>query len=400
MLSKMNLRTKFSLFLSLVFLSGIVIAGLILWQVLQRRVEEAVTAQGVLIIEAMNAVRTYTSDYVRPLLIEDLYTEPEFIRETVPAYSARTVFTALNDNLKGIDSSSEIKDVFYKEAALNPTNLCDLVDGFEYELLMQMRADPEVDEVSGFRFLEGRRLFYIARPLSIKSEKCLECHTSPEVAPKSLMTSYYGPDSNEQLRPECLENLAMSPVKIADNELPHGFGWQVGETVAAQMIYVPAQEIYQATQRSFLLIMGIFLLMFVGALVILNFFLRMYVIEPVIVLGAVSQKISNDELTEADLEEADMQKITVRQDELGHLAQMVRKMAQEVRDRTQKLKAEIQVLRIEVDKQKQKEQVDEIVETDFFRDLQSKAQDVRRQRKERKKRNPRLPIDRLEDEDE
>ena len=45
--------------------------------------------------------------------------------------------------------------------------------------------------------------------------------------------------------------------------------------------------------------------------------------------------------------------------------------------REQQLKQEIQQLRIEIDDVKRQQQVEEITETDFFRDLKSKAQEIR-----------------------
>ena len=53
---------------------------------------------------------------------------------------------------------------------------------------------------------------------------------------------------------------------------------------------------------------------------------------------------------------------------------MVGKVAQ----REQKLKQQVAELQIMIDETKRQEQVSEIVDTDFFRDLQAKAQRIRR----------------------
>jgi GAF domain-containing protein len=45
--------------------------------------------------------------------------------------------------------------------------------------------------------------------------------------------------------------------------------------------------------------------------------------------------------------------------------------------REQTLRQEIQQLRIEIDAVKREQQVEEIIETDFFRDLQTKAKEMR-----------------------
>jgi hypothetical protein len=52
--------------------------------------------------------------------------------------------------------------------------------------------------------------------------------------------------------------------------------------------------------------------------------------------------------------------------------------------RESSLRQEIQQLRIEIDEAKRKQQVSEIVDTDFFQDLQSKALSIRSRRSKQK----------------
>ena len=69
--------------------------------------------------------------------------------------------------------------------------------------------------------------------------------------------------------------------------------------------------------------------------------------------------------------------IARRTDEIGQLARVFDRMAQQVYSREQKLKQQVRDLRIEIDETKRKKQVQEIVETDFFQDLTAKAQKLR-----------------------
>lgn len=64
-------------------------------------------------------------------------------------------------------------------------------------------------------------------------------------------------------------------------------------------------------------------------------------------------------------------------DEVGQLARVFSRMAVEVQAREQKLKQEIQKLKIEIDEKKRAKEVNEIVDTEYFRDLQKKAKDMR-----------------------
>src|SRR5688572_3347063 len=342
-MSKLNLSTRFTLILSGVFLVGIAIGGTAYWRALQGRAQDEIAAQGTLLIETMNAVRGYTSTHVRPLLADQLADSPEFISETVPAFSARTVF----ENFRGqLDFSTYL----YKEAALNPTNPLDTADEFEANLLNQFYSGESSEEVSGYRDLNGENLFYIARPLKIGSESCLECHSTPDKAPASLIATY------------------------GDKG---GFGWALDEVIAVQVIYVPAEEVFNAALQTFSLVMGVFVITFAIVILLINFLLRNYVIQPVNVLSGLANKISADENFSTDLESTSLQSITKRPDELGNLAQVFRKMATDVQERTLKLKEQVKELIIKIDQIRRNEQVSEITESDFFTDLQKRASELR-----------------------
>ncbi len=343
-MQNMKLGTKFTLLLSVVFVVGVLASGLVLWQVLQQQAQEQVTMRGEMLLQAMNSVRGYTSHNVRPLLEDELYTSPEFISETVPAFSARTVF----ENFRQDDHYSRF---LYKEASANPTNLLDLADTFETELLQKLEQNPDAPQIAGFRRLDSEDVYYIAQPMVLTDESCLACHGEAAAAPENMLAKYG-----------------------AEN----GFGWQINDVIAAQIIYVPAAEVFNTAMRSFLLVMSIFVLTFMLIIVLINYLLRRYVIEPVGTMGVLAGKISTDDVSDADIEGDDITAITGRADELGEMARLFQKMAREVLQRTRNLKNQVQELRIEIDEIKRKKQVQEVVETDFFQDLQRKAQQMRK----------------------
>jgi HAMP domain-containing protein len=64
-------------------------------------------------------------------------------------------------------------------------------------------------------------------------------------------------------------------------------------------------------------------------------------------------------------------------DEIGVLADVFLRMTEKVDVREQNLRREVQSLRIEIDEGKRAQQVQEIVDTDFFRELQARAQQMR-----------------------
>lgn len=64
-------------------------------------------------------------------------------------------------------------------------------------------------------------------------------------------------------------------------------------------------------------------------------------------------------------------------DEIGVLSEVFEAMTAKVRGREQALQRTVMELRIEIDESKRSQQVQEIVDTDFFRDLQAKATQLR-----------------------
>lgn len=64
-------------------------------------------------------------------------------------------------------------------------------------------------------------------------------------------------------------------------------------------------------------------------------------------------------------------------DEIVKLADVFAVMADKVRQREQSLKRQVETLKIEIDETKRKKQVSEIADSDFFRELQAKARDMR-----------------------
>ncbi len=76
-------------------------------------------------------------------------------------------------------------------------------------------------------------------------------------------------------------------------------------------------------------------------------------------------------------EPAALDGVAERDDALGKLARIFQRMAREVAARERALKQEVRQLRIEIDEAKATRQVAEITETDYFRELQRKADALR-----------------------
>jgi CheY-like chemotaxis protein len=73
-----------------------------------------------------------------------------------------------------------------------------------------------------------------------------------------------------------------------------------------------------------------------------------------------------------------LETVAARDDALGGLARTFARMADEVRAREARLQAEVRELQIEIDSGRQSTKVAEITGSDYFKDLRSRAADLRR----------------------
>lgn len=357
MLSKFKLGTKFTVLLLVVFIVGSTLGGIVLSKALQRRAEAQVAAEGLMLMQTISAVREYTNLSITPLLTAAENPE-EFIREEVPSFAAKQVFLQL---LKTKGSANQGKGhILYKEAVLNPTNPEDQADSFELELIQQFSSNDSTTDLSGFRKLSDKGLvFYSASPLSINSESCLRCHGVPDDAPKA-MVEMYGREN--------------------------GFGWELNSVLGTQVVYVPAAEVFQSARRAFSSIIGIFIGVFLIAILAINWLLNPTVLRPLQYLAKLSRKLGAGDIEEQNnLQASETQQLTQvarRGDELGQLARIFQHMVSEVLAREQSLKSKIQELTIMIDQSRRAREVAEITDNEEFRALQERAKELRKRRQD------------------
>jgi protein-histidine pros-kinase len=250
----MKLILKFNLAFVAIFLIGLGVAGYTSNQLLQQNAREEILQNARLVMETALATRAYTSSQVGPLL--DTQMKYAFLPQSIPAYSAAEVLGGVR---------RKFSDYAYKEATLNPTNPRNRAVEWETDIVNQFRRGYEQGEIIGERETPTGRSLYIARPIQIKDPACLVCHSTVEVAPKT-MVDRYGP--------------------------ANGFGWQLNEIIGAQVVSVPTAVPTQratAAYRTFMLsLTGVFI--FIG--IALNLMLLALVIQPVTKLSKLADQVS------------------------------------------------------------------------------------------------------------
>ena len=250
----MGLRLKYNIVLALACLLGFGAAGGISYVIVQRFAQEEIKQSINMVHANANAVRYYTLNSITPLLSED--NDILFLPETVTSFAARSVFASVQE---------QFPDYSYKEAALNPTNPSDLASPVEAAMIEQFRTDPSLTEITSVVDRDGAQFLTVAYPITITQEGCLRCHSTPEAAPPA-MVDIYGPDG--------------------------GFGWQLGETVGAQIIAAPMSLVEQRTwETGVILIAGlacVFLLVFAMTILIRG----RIVLSPVRHMSDMAEKVS------------------------------------------------------------------------------------------------------------
>ncbi|MUG97061.1 DUF3365 domain-containing protein [Scytonema sp. UIC 10036] len=294
MLEHLNLRQKLTILLSIMVVVGLSLGGLGLSAVLKHNARQEITATALLIMETMTSVRDYTNQQVNLELADKFAVD--FIPQSVPAYSAREVFEVLR-------RKTEYQDFFYKEATLNPTNLRDKADSFETQIVERFRKNKNLKELDGFRKIPGGDIFYIARPLAVTESKCLECHSTFNVAPKTMIDRY---------------------------GTVNGFGWKLHEIVGVQMISVPARKVIQKSQQSSVWILGIVSTMFIGIIILVNIFLNHQILRPLKRITRIAEEVSTGHM------DVNFQEIS--NDEIGKLAKAFNRMKLSLEMAMKKLK--------------------------------------------------------------
>ncbi len=159
---------------------------------------------------------------------------------------------------------------------------------------------------------------------------------------------------------------AYGPIKNAAGEVVGGLGIDF----EADYVYEVQKGVRDSMLRAFII--------FYVVLIILVFLLGGALTRPIINLTRIAERIA-----EGDYEQ-DLSGLIGASfpDEIGTLANAFAIMVSKVYRREQTLRRQVETLKIEIDKAKSQSSVDEIVESDFFKDLQAKARSIRTRRED------------------
>jgi HAMP domain-containing protein len=144
-----------------------------------------------------------------------------------------------------------------------------------------------------------------------------------------------------------------------------------GSVLGATVVHLPTDRIYDVIRQK-LWLAGMVAVGVLSSGLLASIVLSRRVTGPVSRLAEAAAAVESH-----TFEPATLAAVTHRRDELGNLARVFGRMAEEVYAREERLRRELQQLRIEIDEVRKDHQVAEITETEYFQKLRSRAQTLR-----------------------
>jgi HAMP domain-containing protein len=260
---KISLSVKFNLVFLVIFAVGLTGAGVVANRLLQKQALDETVHDANVLLSAAASMQDYTAVHVTPLLATQI--KYHFVPESVPAYSAIEMLNLLQ---------KEFPNFSYNSTMLNPTNPRDRPTDWETDVIRQLHDHANLKEVSGQRDSPAGRTLFLARPSRITDVACMQCHSTPGVAPGTMIDKYGS---------------------------ANGFGWPMNEVIGAEVVSVPmAQPIERgrAVWRTFMVsLTGVFALV----LVVMNVMVHMLVTRRIQSLSRIADEMSLGKLDGAAL---------------------------------------------------------------------------------------------------
>lgn len=259
----MSLKTKFNLIMLAALATGLILAALFLQRIANDQARAEVLREASLMMSAAEAVRAYTVSEISPLLAEQ--SKLRFLPHTVPSWAAQT-------NMR--TQLEERPSYSYKEASLNPTNPADRATDWEADIIGAFARDEGLNEFVSERESALGLTLSLSKPIRLKNEACLTCHSTPAAAP-TTMIDLYG--------------------------TANGFGWKLNEVVGAQIVTVPLSVAMDRARQSLLTMLGGLAVVFLVVMVLLNLVLSILILRPVRQMSLTADEISKGNMNAAEI---------------------------------------------------------------------------------------------------
>lgn len=243
---RIGIRKKFNLALLVIMIISLLGTYITSNLLFKRLAEHQVVEDAEFFLTTMESYRLYTGEIIQPALYKEL--PGKFVVEGMSsAFGSRNIF----DRIK-----RKYPEYYFKQAASNPRHSSNLADEFELDIINSVfKQNPTQKEWYGYKKWhdkEGKE-FIIMKPI-VAQERCLKCHSVPEIAPIEVIEKYGDKAS---------------------------FGWNVGDIIGALTVSVPAAKIFSQATKNTIILNVIVALCFIILIVIINVFFGVIVIKPI-----------------------------------------------------------------------------------------------------------------------
>jgi HAMP domain-containing protein len=250
----MGLKAKFNLVMLVAFLVGLGLAAVLSWRIVHDNARREVLQQAAVMMAQASAIRDYTAKEIEPLLADQI--KVRFLPHTVPSWAAQTNLRAL---------AAQFPDYSYKEAALNPTNPADRATDWESGIIAEFARNPSLRDFVSTRDSPAGPILSISLPIRITDKDCLTCHSTPSAAPASMIDLYGS---------------------------ANGFGWKLGDVIAAQIVSVPMQVALDRANEAFKVYLLALVAVFAVTIVLLNLLLHFVIVKPIRRMSEIASAVS------------------------------------------------------------------------------------------------------------
>ena len=224
-----------------------------------------------------NAKKSYILGQQRALDVQQQFLESvkgrpeelldtEFHPQSVPAFAATEIFSYLRE---------KFPDYFYKESTLNPSNPRNRATDWESDVINQFRTGSKQTEFINTRESATGTALVLARPIKVNNVSCLECHSTPDVAPAAMIKAYGA---------------------------QNGFGWKLNQVIAAQIVAVPMAVPMQVADNAYRSLIIFLVATFVLTILALDTGLYLIVIRPLHRVSTAADRISKGDTDVPGLE--------------------------------------------------------------------------------------------------
>jgi methyl-accepting chemotaxis protein len=245
--------------------------------------------KGKLLYNYIQTSRKFFVAQQRPLIVDLINDKERFYPEIMSSFAIQRMETDIfNNNTEGYE---------YKLATLNPIWSGNKANPDEEKIINSFKQNPDLEKKDGRILKEGNAYYYIAKPVTVYSKKCLRCHGDPALAPKDQQEIY---------------------------GTTNGYHWKLDDTVGISIIYVSIAKAVANSKNNLLFLMAIGLGSLLVTIGCIWLFLDRSIILPIIRFSAIAEDIGVGKNLD--------QPITVKsKDEIGALANSINRLQSSVK---------------------------------------------------------------------